>query len=108
MMQGLTQAAISPKSPYETAKFSFIPKTAYKTARKSSEANETAAAGNQPTVPTTNDYPEAITNMRSLIFEAPTRPLDVARNMYLDYTYPQPKKFYGQPGDPFNEKRAAE
>jgi hypothetical protein len=42
-------------------------------------------------------------------FEAPMRPLDVARNMYLDYTTTQSIKFYNKgaeklPGEPFNGK----
>ncbi len=31
--------------------------------------------------------------MRSLVFEAPMRPMDVARSMYLDYTTTQSIKF---------------
>jgi hypothetical protein len=42
-----------------------------------------------------------------LTFEAPMRPLDVARNMYLDYTTTQSIKFYNKevekpPGEAFN------
>jgi hypothetical protein len=47
--------------------------------------------------------------MRSLIFEAPMRPLDVARSMYLDYTTTQSIKCYNKgceklPGEAFNGK----
>jgi hypothetical protein len=46
---------------------------------------------------------------RSFTFEAPMRPLDVARNMYLDYTTTQSIKFYNKgveklPGEAFNGK----
>jgi hypothetical protein len=34
--------------------------------------------------------------MKSLMFEAPMRPLDVARSMYLDYTTTQSIKFYNK------------
>ena len=34
--------------------------------------------------------------MRGLSFEAPMRPLDVQRDMYLDYTTPQSIKFYNK------------
>jgi hypothetical protein len=49
------------------------------------------------------------TPRRTFTFEAPMRPLDVARNMYLDYTTTQSIKFYNKgveklPGDPFNGK----
>jgi hypothetical protein len=49
------------------------------------------------------------TPRRSFAFEAPMRPLDVARNMYLDYTATQSIKFYNKeveklPGEAFNGK----
>ena len=47
--------------------------------------------------------------MRTFTFEAPMRPLDVARNQYLDYTNTQSIKFYNKgceklPGEAFNGK----
>jgi len=47
------------------------------------------------------------TPRRTFTFEAPMRPLDVARNMYLDYTATQSIKFYNKgveklPGEAFN------
>jgi hypothetical protein len=47
--------------------------------------------------------------LRTFMFEAPMTPLDVARNMYLDYTTTQSIEFYNKrceklPGDPFNGK----
>jgi hypothetical protein len=49
------------------------------------------------------------TPRRNFTFEAPMRPLDVARNMYLDYTITQSIKFYNKgveklPGEAFNGK----
>jgi hypothetical protein len=49
------------------------------------------------------------TPRRTFTFEAPMRPLDVARNMYLDYTTTQSIKFYNKeveklPGEAFNGK----
>jgi hypothetical protein len=46
---------------------------------------------------------------RAFTFEAPMRPLDVARSMYLDYTTTQSIKFYNKgveklPGEAFNGK----
>jgi hypothetical protein len=46
---------------------------------------------------------------RAFTFEAPMRPLDVARSMYLDYTTTQSIKFYNKgveklPGEEFNRK----
>jgi len=46
---------------------------------------------------------------RTFTFEAPMRPLDVARSMYLDYTTTQSIKFYSKgveklPGEAFNGK----
>jgi hypothetical protein len=46
---------------------------------------------------------------RAFTFEAPMRPLDVARSMYLDYTTTQSIKFYNKgveklPGEAFNRK----
>jgi hypothetical protein len=49
------------------------------------------------------------TPRRTFTFEAPMRPLDVARNMHLDYTTTQSIKFYNKgveklPGEAFNGK----
>jgi hypothetical protein len=49
------------------------------------------------------------TPRRTSTFEAPMRPLDVARNMYLDYSVVQSIKFYNKgveklPGEAFNGK----
>jgi hypothetical protein len=42
------------------------------------------------------DQAKERTPLRSLLFEAPMRPLDVSRNMYLDYTATQSIKFYNK------------
>ena len=102
-----TYTASLPRSPSEPAsfrpaQFSFIPQPDYRTAREPSEEGELADKG------TTTEVGNK-TNWRNTYFEAPMRPLDVARDMYLDYTTPQSIKFYNKgcerlPGDPFNGK----
>jgi hypothetical protein len=108
-----TYAASLPRSPSEPAnfrpaQFSFIPQPDYRTAREPSEEGEIAEAetGKQPAA---NEQTSNRANRRTLNFEAPMRPLDVARDMYLDYTSPQSIKFYSKgceklPGEPFNGK----
>jgi hypothetical protein len=95
---------------FRPAQFSFIPQPDYRTAREPSEegeiADEGAIAGKQPTA---NEQVWNRANRKTLNFEAPMRPLDVARDMYLDYTSPQSIKFYNKgcerlPGEPFNGK----
>jgi hypothetical protein len=61
----------------------------------------------QPAVPTEQAKGRSV--MRSLVFEAPMRPLDMARDMYLDYKTTQSIKFYNKgcdklPGEAFNGK----
>ena len=51
--------------------------------------------------------------MRGLSFEAPMRPLDVQRDMYLDYTNTKAIKFYNKkceklPGEAFSGKMRRE
>jgi hypothetical protein len=65
--------------------------------------------GSESTKPTVLPTSQARNNMRALTFEAPMRPLDVARSMYLDYTTTQSIKFYNKgmeklPGEQFNGK----
>jgi hypothetical protein len=52
---------------------------------------------------------QSVNAFRHMIFEAPMRPLDVDRNLHLDYTKAQSIKLYNKgceklPGDPFNGK----
>jgi hypothetical protein len=68
---------------------------------KSTKSHEDSD-GSESTKPVT-------TPRRNFTFEAPMRPLDVARNMYLDYTTTQSIKFYNKgveklPGEAFNGK----
>jgi len=46
--------------------------------------------------------------MRGLSFEAPMRPLDVQRDMYLDYTNSQAIKFYNKGCETFLARRPAD
>ena len=65
---------------------------------------------NQPVISSPQDQMKSGEALRAFTFEAPMRPLDVARNMYLDYTTTQSIKFYNKGceklplGDPFNGK----
>jgi hypothetical protein len=111
----------SPSEPanFRPAQFSFLPQPDYKTARKPSDpgvpdANEgqhdvTRPIPSQPVVSSPQNQMKSGEALRTFTFEAPMRPLDVARNMYLDYTTTQSIKFYNKgceklPGDPFNGK----
>ena len=51
---------------------------------------------NQPAIPAQQNPSGAGIAMRGLSFEAPMRPLDVQRDMYLDYTNTQAIKFYNK------------
>jgi len=112
------------RSPSEPAnlrpsQFSFLPQPDYRTVREPSEPGDTGSIDGKPTAtPPVPNQPAVLSpqnpykardTLRTLIFEAPMRPLDVARNMYLDYTTTQSIKFYNKgceklPGDPFNGK----
>jgi hypothetical protein len=112
------------RSPSETAnfrpaQFSFLPQPDYTTAREPSDPGVPDTNGGQPdvtlpiprqpVVPSPQNQLKSGEALRTFTFEAPMRPLDVARNMYLDYTTTQSIKFYKKgceklPGDPFNGK----
>jgi hypothetical protein len=111
----------SPSEPanFRPSQFSFLPQPDYRTAREPSEPGDTGSIDgkptatspvpNQPAVLSPQSPYKARDTLRTLIFEAPMRPLDVARNMYLDYTTTQSINFYNKgceklPGDPFNGK----
>jgi hypothetical protein len=113
---------------FRPAQFAFLPAPDFSTARQPSEGGEEEdddAQGLPPITPrivnigepSPDSKPSATPQedkrgrdvMRSLIFEAPMRPLDVARSMYLDYTTTQSIKFYNKgceklPGEAFNGK----
>ncbi len=119
-----TYAANFGRSPSEPAnfrpsQFSFLPQLDYRTAREPSEPGDAGSMDGKPTaMPPVPNQPAvwSLQNpyktrdaLRTLVFEAPMRPFDVARNMYLDYTTTQSIKFYNKgceklPGDPFNGK----
>jgi hypothetical protein len=112
----------SPSEPanFRPSLFSFLPQPDYRTAREPSEPGDTESIDGKPTAtPPVQNQPtgsspqellyKARDALRTLVFEAPMRPLDVARNMYLVYTTTQSIKFYNKgceklPGDPFNGK----
>jgi len=111
----------SPSEPvnFRPSQFSFLPQPDYRIAREPSEPGDTGSIDGKPdTTPPIPDQPAVSSPQnpyksrdaqRRLMFEAPMRPLDVARNMYLDYTTTLSIKFYNKgceklPGDPFNGK----
>jgi hypothetical protein len=111
----------SPSEPanFRPSQFSFRPQPDYRTAREPSEPGDAVTNGGQPDVtcpipsqPVVSSLQNQLKSreaLRTFTFEAPMRPLDVARNMNLDYTTTQSIKFYNKgceklPGDPFNGK----
>jgi hypothetical protein len=124
----------TPSEPenFRPAQFSFLPQPDYRAAGETSEAGDVGLPNNapspapqfpsspvpqvqnQPAVPTQQDPAQqnpfrARDGLRALAFEAPMRPLDVQREMYLDYTTTQAIKFYNKgfeklSGEPFNGK----
>jgi hypothetical protein len=111
----------SPSEPanFRPSQFSFLPQPDYRTTREPSEPGDTGSIDgkpiatppvlNQPAVSSPQNPFRAREALRTFMFEAPMRPLDAARNMYLDYTTTQSIKFYNKgceklPGDPFNGK----
>jgi hypothetical protein len=107
---------------FRPAQFAFLPAPDFSTARQPSEDAEEEEEDVQgvPSItprivnlgePSPDSKPAATSQgfMRSMRFEAPMRPLDVARSMYLDYTTTQSIKFYNKgceklPGEAFNGK----
>jgi hypothetical protein len=111
---------------FRPAQFAFLSAPDFSTARQPSEDTEEEEEDAQgvpsmaPRIvnlgePSPMSKPSAASQergrevMRSLIFEATIRPLDVARSMYLDYTTTQSIKFYNKgceklPGEAFNGK----
>jgi len=98
----------SPSEPanFRPAQFSFLPQPDYRTAREPSDPGVPNANGgqldatcpipNQPVVPSPQNQLKSGEALRTFTFEAPMRPLDEARNMYLDYTTTQSIKFYNK------------
>jgi hypothetical protein len=112
----------SPSEPanFRPAQFSFLPQPDFRTAGEppsehgdagsdKDKPNTTPHVSNQPAVSPPHDPYKGREIMRTFVFEAPMRPLDVAKNMYLDYTTTQSIKFYNigcekLPGEAFNGK----
>ncbi len=111
----------SPSKPanFRPSQFSFLPQPDYRTAREPSERGDAGTYGgqpdatrpipSQPVVSSPQKQLKSREALRTFTYEAPMRPLDVTRNMYLDYTTTQSIKFYNKgceklPGDPFNGK----
>jgi hypothetical protein len=111
----------SPSEPanFRPAQFSFLPQPDYRTAREPSDPGDPDNNGgqpdmsrpipNQPVISSPQNQMKPGEALMAFTFEAPMRPLDVARNMYLDYTTTQSIKFYNKgceklPGEPFNGK----
>jgi hypothetical protein len=96
----------TPSEPanFRPAQFSFLPQPDGRPAGETSEAGDvglpsnvpsptpqfppspTPQVQNQPAVPAQQNPFRARDGLRTLAFEAPMRPLDVQRDMYLDYT----------------------
>jgi hypothetical protein len=95
----------SPSEPvnFRPSQSSFLPQPDYRTAREPSKPGDTGSTDGKPdTTPPILDQPAVSSPqslhksreaLRTFTFEAPMRPLDVARNMYLDYTTTQSIKF---------------
>jgi hypothetical protein len=111
----------SPSVPanFRPSQFSFLPQADYRTAREPSDPgdpdnnggqpDESHPISNQPVISSPQNQVRPGEALRAFTFEAPMRPLDVARNQYLDYTNTQSIKFYNKgceklPGEPFNGK----
>jgi hypothetical protein len=100
----LTRAAQGTPS-YRPTQFAFTtptvrpPQEEFKSTKSHEEGDGSSSESTKP-LPTPR---------RTFTFEAPMRPLDVARNMYLDYSAVQSIKFYNKgveklPGEAFNGK----
>ncbi len=127
-LQGTPRLRRTPSVPsdFRPAQFAFITAPDFATAREPSEGGDMVNQGaptprivnlGEPSPPSPEIRPSADLQtdmagrqlMRTLQFEAPMRPLDVARGMYLDYTTTQSIKFYNKgceklPGEAFNGK----
>ncbi|MFN9983856.1 MAG: hypothetical protein ACK53Y_28275, partial [bacterium] len=111
----------SPSVPanFRPAQSSFLPQPDYRRAREPSDPGDPDNNGgqpdgshsipNQPVISSPQNQVRSGEALRAFTFEAPMRPLDVAKNKYLDYTTTQSIKFYNKgceklPCEPFNGK----
>ena len=99
---------------FRPAQFSFLPQPDYMTTGGPNDAGDVGLPSNapspapqlspsaapqvqnQPAVPAQQNPSGVGYALRGLSFEAPMRPLDVQRDMYLDYTNTQAIKFYNK------------
>jgi len=99
----------SPSLPrnFRPSEFAFMPQPDFESAREppdpSKDDDETKVEAPKKT------GAEQLLSSGDIIFQAPMRPLDVARTSYLDYTKTQSIKFYNKgceklSGEPFNGK----
>jgi hypothetical protein len=99
----------SPSLPrnFRPSEFAFMPQPDFESAREpldpSKDDDETKAEAPQKT------GADQSLSSGNVVFQAPMRPLDVARTSYLDYTKTQSIKFYNKgcenlSGEPFNGK----
>ncbi|MFN9981107.1 MAG: hypothetical protein ACK53Y_14370, partial [bacterium] len=98
----------SPSVPanFRPSQFSILPQPDYRTAREPSDPGDPDSNGgqpdgshptpNQPVISSPQNQVRPGEALRAFTFEAPMRPLDVARNQYLDYTNTQSIKFYNK------------
>ena len=105
----------SPSVPigWRPDQFAFLPQPDFATARGDASEEGEIVEGTTPSVPMQPAGPANQAaggqTVRRLTFEAPMRPLDVSRDMYLDYTTTQSIKFYNKgceklPGEAFSGK----
>jgi len=88
--------SLSEPANFRPAQFSFLPQPDYRTAGEPSDPGAPDTNGGQPDVTCPIPSQPVVSSpqnqmksgeaLRAFTFEAPMRPLDVARNMYLDYT----------------------
>jgi hypothetical protein len=98
----------SPSVPanFRPAQFFFLPQPDYRTAKEPSDPGVPDNNGGQPdgshpipnqlVISSPQNQMKSGEALRSFSFEAPMRPLDVARNKYLYYTITQSIKFYNK------------
>jgi hypothetical protein len=100
-----------PRSPsvprnFRPAAFAFIPQPDFQSTRDHQSEDEVSPQPVQDQGPV---QPNNFLSSGNMIFQAPMRPLDVARTAYLDYTKTQHIKFYNKgceklSGEAFNGK----
>jgi hypothetical protein len=99
----------SPSVPrnFRPSEFAFVPQLDFESAREPSDPSRDDDEHKIEAPQKTGA--DQLLSSRDIIFQAPMRPLDVARTSYLDYTKTQSIKFYNKgceklSGEPFNGK----